>query len=309
MAFYIAATGHRPPKVGGYKYSPMQQWVRNHLSAHLNARHQAYGGQLRVLSGMALGVDQWWAQEAFALGIRVVACIPFPSQPATWPEAAQNFYQQLLGQCYDIVYVNQDPYAAWKLHARNRYMVDRCSELVAVWDGNQQGGTWRCLEYAMAQAKPYHRYFPSQAAQALWTQQAAAAQAAADAGVVEDDGPQDDGLVFTPPAIAPQWGFQDTDHVTVPQVVLSGPAGTAALPPELHTYVQQAMANYGDLTVGINAAALQNDLNNYLLHNWPGWSCHIPAVEPALPTFMDQPAAHPDEQVPLNPIDELPEPF
>ena len=36
---------------------------------------------------------------------------------------------------------------------RDRYMVDNCDVLLAVWDGIKDGGTWRTIQYAMKKKK------------------------------------------------------------------------------------------------------------------------------------------------------------
>lgn len=56
-------TGHRPQKLGGFKPNPTQTWVRAKLRKTL-AEAKKQHPEIEVISGMALGVDQWWAEEA-----------------------------------------------------------------------------------------------------------------------------------------------------------------------------------------------------------------------------------------------------
>ena len=42
---------------------------------------------------------------------------------------------------------------------RDRYMVNNCDVLIAVWDGIEKGGVWETVEYARAIGKPII-YFP-----------------------------------------------------------------------------------------------------------------------------------------------------
>jgi hypothetical protein len=48
----------------------------------------------------------------------------------------------------------QDFYAAYM--SRNRYMVDRATEVVAFWSGDKDSGTYKTMEYAKAKGLPVH---------------------------------------------------------------------------------------------------------------------------------------------------------
>ena len=59
-------------------------------------------------------------------------------------------YRALLDRC-DFETMVQHHYTAGCMARRNRYMVDRSSLLIAVYDGQPQGGTLNTLTYAMGQ--------------------------------------------------------------------------------------------------------------------------------------------------------------
>ena len=61
---------------------------------------------------------------------------------------AQRRRMTLLDQC-DLETVVQHTYTPGCMNRRNRYMVDRSSLLIAVYDGIPQGGTLNTLSYAM----------------------------------------------------------------------------------------------------------------------------------------------------------------
>jgi hypothetical protein len=97
-------------------------------------------GTVTAVSGMALGGDQIWAEQALFAELRLVAAIPFAAQADSWPREAARL-----------------------LHARNDWMLDRSRAVVAVadpskrrWDGRGRirGGTWGAV------AKAHRRRLP-----------------------------------------------------------------------------------------------------------------------------------------------------
>lgn len=146
MPLIIAATGHRPEKLGGY--SP-EVANRLRLLAH---RYLVDNRPEFVISGMALGWDQAVAVAALLAGIPFVAAIPFRGQESRWPEHSQRAYHELLAQAVKVVDTGGPGYAVWKMQKRNEWMVDRASKLVALWDGSE-GGTANCLAYARKKDK------------------------------------------------------------------------------------------------------------------------------------------------------------
>lgn len=139
----VAFTGHRPNKLGGYKEpNPMRDWLALRIRQELSRLSPEL-----VISGMALGVDQWAAQVAVELGIPFIAAVPFEGQESMWPEASQQVYWRLLEFAKEVVFVGNRGYSPQKMQQRNEYMVDRCDVLLAVWDGTP-GGTGNCVKYA-----------------------------------------------------------------------------------------------------------------------------------------------------------------
>lgn len=154
----IAFTGHRPNKLGGYGPSEIQDKVRAAIRDYLKSK---LGQPLLVISGMALGVDQWAAEEALALGIKFTAAVPFIGQESMWPEESQQRYHELLGKAYDTSVICGEGYHISKMQTRNRWMVDQCDELCAIWDGTS-GGTANCVRYAVKEKTPIFRIDPSE---------------------------------------------------------------------------------------------------------------------------------------------------
>lgn len=143
----LAATGHRPEKLGGYTPNPMQTRLRGRLLTELVRLAPEEG-----ISGMALGWDQWFAEACTDLGIPWTAAVPFEGQEAIWPRAAQDSYRLLLRAAKRIVVVSPGEYEDWKMDVRNHWMVDQSTHLLACWNGTQ-GGTAKTFRYAESKGR------------------------------------------------------------------------------------------------------------------------------------------------------------
>lgn len=153
----VMVTGHRPNKLGGYSPNPTQTWVRSALNSIL----QKMVGKVEVISGMALGVDQWFALEALKLGIPVHAYIPCDGQEKMWPQSSQDIFHEILSQCSTQRVISKGAYAGWKMQVRNIAMVDDADLCIAVWDGTT-GGTGNCVKYIREKKPSYIRIDPKE---------------------------------------------------------------------------------------------------------------------------------------------------
>jgi uncharacterized phage-like protein YoqJ len=138
--------GHRPEKLGGYNRNPISDYVKMALRG---AIERAIKRRVETfISGGALGVDQWAAEIVLDIQakeikksyggfseIKLNIALPFPSQPAKWPQDAKRHYDKILQKAYKIIAVKDDPYAPWKIQARNEWMVDNSDAVIAVWSG------------------------------------------------------------------------------------------------------------------------------------------------------------------------------
>jgi uncharacterized phage-like protein YoqJ len=139
----VGVTGHRPPKCGNYEGTdPLALWIKMELRNVLRELQPLY-----LITGMALGVDQWTAEACVELNIPFIAAVPFPGQAKAWPPESQEKYQRLIKQAREIVIVNDGIYENWKMQARNEWIVDHINVLIAVFDGSP-GGTANTVNYA-----------------------------------------------------------------------------------------------------------------------------------------------------------------
>jgi uncharacterized phage-like protein YoqJ len=146
----LAITGHRPEKLGGYKPNPLGLAVQRALREEIELLRPT-----KLISGMALGVDQWAAWIAVRLGVPFIAAVPFEGQELVWKDAEKRRrYHKLLALAVHV-HVNDTETPASRTAAevadamfwRNRWMVDHCDILLAVWDGSRSG-TGNCVRYA-----------------------------------------------------------------------------------------------------------------------------------------------------------------
>lgn len=170
----IAFTGHRPHKLWGYvdliprkeseeskkeskgelidkrknKYRALFVTLRDTVLENWVNRDE----ELRIISGMALGVDQVAAYVGIYLrerykNVKLEAAIPCQGQDLKWRDWSKWVYQYLLSKCDVKTLVHDGPYNYHCMQDRNEYMVDHADLLIAVWDGSS-GGTGNCVRYA-----------------------------------------------------------------------------------------------------------------------------------------------------------------
>ena len=139
----IGCTGHRPDKLGGYKL-PNPTYI--HVCQEIEKALKEFKPD-KCISGMCIGVDQWFANICVKLGISFIAAVPFVKQEVMWPEKSRIIYQKLLAKANEVVIVSEGEYSAAKMQIRNEWMVDRCDLLLAIWNGTK-GGTANCIDYA-----------------------------------------------------------------------------------------------------------------------------------------------------------------
>ena len=114
----------------------------------------------QCISGMALGVDMMFAEEALAKGFPLVAAVPDPNQPSTWPWAERKRWEAILENPLTTQVSTwlepdaPDQYKA-RLFWRNAWMVRNSDRALVVWDGREHGGTWDVLRTCRRQQHPY----------------------------------------------------------------------------------------------------------------------------------------------------------
>lgn len=133
----IAITGHRPGRIAG-KEQDIEAWIRRNL-AQMDCT-EAY-------SGMARGTDQIFARVIEELNIPLICCYPYKRT------SFHPVEQEINNKAKDVRFIS-DEYSKKSFWIRDKYMVDNCDVLFAVFDGEKVGGTWITVNYAEKIGKP-----------------------------------------------------------------------------------------------------------------------------------------------------------
>lgn len=150
--YCCAFTGHRPHKFpwGYNEAAPDCVKLKQALAEQITTLANA--GILEFLSGMAEGADTWAAQTVLALrdknpALKLHCVLPCESQADKWMDSAREQYFSILSQADKTTYVSRI-YTEGCMLERNRFLVDHAGILLAVYNGEQRGGTAATLRYA-----------------------------------------------------------------------------------------------------------------------------------------------------------------
>lgn len=152
-----AFTGHRP------KFFP---WGYNESDPRCLELRSQFAYQIRLLvnrgytdflSGMALGVDVWAAEAVLALRekhttLKLHCILPCIGQEKSWSDEAKGRYFSIIKRADSRVYTSRNYYKDCMLD-RNKFMVDKCDLLFAVYGGISRSGTSATINYARTQKR------------------------------------------------------------------------------------------------------------------------------------------------------------
>lgn len=153
-------TGHRPDKLP-WREDEGDPRCRRLKAGLARVVEEAYAaGSRHFICGMARGCDLYFAEAVLRLrelhGEAVLECArPCEAQADSWPEPERQRYHAILDRCNYETLV-QHHYDRFCMMRRNRYMVDRASRIIAVYNGTPKGGTAQTLLYAMKKGLDVH---------------------------------------------------------------------------------------------------------------------------------------------------------
>ena len=148
----VGITGHQRRK--GIQWP----WVRETICAELRRARTV----TQALSSLAAGSDQEFAEAAVSLGIPVTAVIPLDGYERFFKGADLASYRRLLDQC-DTVELRWPGDPEHAFFEAGKYIVDQCSILFAVWDGEKAeglGGTGDIVDFALQKRRPVFHIDP-----------------------------------------------------------------------------------------------------------------------------------------------------
>lgn len=144
-------TGHRPSKLPwGYREEDLR-CLDLKMDIVQALVHLYQRGYRHFLCGMAEGCDLYFAESLLLLrqvheDVSLGAAIPFRGQAERWSAEQRTRYHRILDAC-DSMFLQQEHYAPGCMMARNRYMVNHSSLLLACYNG-EAGGTRNTILYA-----------------------------------------------------------------------------------------------------------------------------------------------------------------
>jgi uncharacterized phage-like protein YoqJ len=153
-AFTVAATGHRPPRLG-LGYDPESNRLLTSFAEGELATLAFTKGVSHVISGMAQGWDQAVAHAAVNLGLALICAVPFDGQESRWPPAGRERYRAILRRASEVRVISPGGYSGTKFVVRDRYMVDHADLVLALLDSKpESSGTLITVDYALRKGVP-----------------------------------------------------------------------------------------------------------------------------------------------------------
>ena len=145
-------TGHRPEKMPFSSSQYSFDYYEFTRKLEMAVQTAICSGYDHFITGMSRGMDLWVARivlnfkRAYS-GISLEAAIPFPGQDFGWNEEDRRIYQDIKSRC-DKIHIISPVYEHGCMLARNRYMVDNSSLVIAAYLDGVQGGTKYTCDYA-----------------------------------------------------------------------------------------------------------------------------------------------------------------
>jgi hypothetical protein len=136
----IAVTGHQDLD------GPTALLIERLMLEHLRAADALTG-----LSALAAGADQLFARCVLRCGGRLVAVVPAVDYASGFSPPEAFAYGELLGVAAEVVRLPHEHAGEQAYWDAGKEVVDRCDELLAVWDGEPSaglGGTGDVVRYA-----------------------------------------------------------------------------------------------------------------------------------------------------------------
>lgn len=127
--FPVMITGHRIHSV----YEKYKDDIVTQIDCELHELMDAYDNKIILITGMALGPDQWFAELGLKYGLPVHAYIPFVGQEKFWTRMEQARYRSILHRAEKVIVVSNTQSKSAYLQ-RNIEMMKAAKHCIAVYD-------------------------------------------------------------------------------------------------------------------------------------------------------------------------------
>ena len=149
-----AFTGHRPERLDAPE-EHVKKWLEERI------RQAIADGYTDFITGMQRGVDLWAAEILLDLkkeghAIRIIAACAFKGMEDRWEMQWKARYNRILKAADEINVIGKYP-GREAFFARDEWMVDHASRLIAVFTG-APGGTKKTVDYAKKKGLEIDRY-------------------------------------------------------------------------------------------------------------------------------------------------------
>ena len=130
--FPVMVTGHRIHRM----YEKHKDDIITQIDCELHELMDAYDNKITLITGMALGPDQWFAELGLKYGLPVHAYIPFVGQEKFWTRMEQARYRSTLSNMEKVIVVSNVRNSKAQLE-RNIEMIKAAKHCIAVYDKNR----------------------------------------------------------------------------------------------------------------------------------------------------------------------------
>lgn len=153
----LCFTGHRGEKLP--KAEKEMEQLRNSLLREIDKAMEngidtfymgaCYGFDLLAAEMVLLRKKVIPLNEPNRKRIKLIAVVPHEGQANAWDEQdRERYFDYTLPFCDDVITLHTQ-FQPGCYHERNRYMVDRCCQMIAYYDGGK-GGTAYTIKYAQS---------------------------------------------------------------------------------------------------------------------------------------------------------------
>ena len=146
-------TGSRPQKLPWGSNEKSESCKKTKAKLQRAVLRTVENGYDCFICGMALGIDTIAAEIVLAVkqkfpekNIRLICAVPCKNQAAGWNKNQKTRYGNILGQADEVIIIS-DEYTPYCMSARNKFMVENSSLVIAV-GGQTPGGTKNTMDLA-----------------------------------------------------------------------------------------------------------------------------------------------------------------